>query len=64
MPHCIKGSGGFRATPRPEIQENTRRAKSAAWLSLDHLRLPTDKSLNQQEQQEMIFACSFPGRIE
>src|SRR5450756_689402 len=34
-----------------------------AWLSLDHLRLPSDKSLNQQEQEQLTFACSVPGRI-
>ena len=47
IPHCIKEPSRRSGHPGPHSSENIRQAKAMTWLSLDHLRLPSDKSLNQ-----------------
>jgi hypothetical protein len=61
-PH--RGAVNLGGLPIIRLRENMQHAKSIAWLSLDHLQLPSDKLLNQQIREQLMFKSSVPGRLQ
>jgi hypothetical protein len=56
MPHCIKWRAAeFQVKPLSRGYEKRRRVNSITWLSLDHLQVPSDKSLNRERSATSGF---------